>query len=107
MKKSIIVFSLIAIFVFATALTAQTPKAKAEPAKTEVKAESKACCSDKAAKADAGCCKNKAEGQKADCSKKCSKETAGEKSKSCCSSEKKACGEKVAANESKSCCGSK
>ena len=110
MKKGIIVFSLIAIFV--TTLVAVTPKAAKttkEVAKTEVKAGGdcakadavKPCCGDKK---EAGCTA-KVEGEKKDCAKKCSEGASAEKK--CCkegtaSAEKKSC--KDAATTDKKCC---
>lgn len=52
MKKKIAILSLIAIFVSASALTAQTTTTKTEKAKTE----QKACCK---GKAQGKCCKDK------------------------------------------------
>lgn len=58
MKKKIAILSLIAIFIAATSISAQTSTAKTEKskAKTEVKCDKKACCKD--AKSVA-CCKSK------------------------------------------------
>jgi len=80
MKKKIAILSLMAIFVSATALTAQTTT---QPAK----AKTEACCKDKKAgeccknKATAACCKNKKAGEKA-CTKSeksCDKKTDAKK----------------------------
>ena len=64
MKKKIAILSLMAIFVSATALTAQTTQ---QP----TKAKTETCCKDKKAgecdknKTSAACCKNKKAGEKA------------------------------------------
>lgn len=67
MKKKIALFSLVAMFAFGTALTAQTAQKKSEPTKKEVKSEKKEDCTKSEKKSDAkGCCKAE---QKSDCKK--------------------------------------
>jgi len=99
MKKRIAILSLIAIFIAATNLSAQTAPAK--PTKAKAKTEKK--CEMKGE--DKECCKGKTAAEKAKCEAECKKEgkacdkkdvKAGDKKdgKACCRKDSKACDKK-------------
>ncbi|HRZ95945.1 MAG TPA: hypothetical protein P5084_00195 [Paludibacter sp.] len=110
MKKSIIVFSLIAIFVTSLiAVTPKTTKSNKAVAKTEVKASSDCAKTDAVKpcneKKEAGCTA-KVEGDKKDCAKKCSEGATASTDKKCCSeatasADKKCCKEATATTDKK------
>jgi hypothetical protein len=96
MKKRIAILSLIAIFVSAITLSAQTPVVKSSTVKTEVKSEKKDCAKE---------CKSMTGAEKDKCAAKCTKDASGKacaKGKDCCKVTGKSCDKKAEAG--KACC---
>ncbi len=88
MKKSIVILSLIAIFVSVNVLTAQTKPVVKKTSQTEVKSEKKDVGTNCKGQASASCNKTKLSGEKekctGKCTEKCSKEPAKAGEKACC-----------------------
>jgi hypothetical protein len=112
MKKSIVILSLIAIFVSVNVLTAQTKPVAKTTTQTEVKSEKKdvaPAASTSKEHSSSDCKKAKSHGDRENCSGKCaetcSKELAKVDGKACCDGKAKTCDKKGDAK--KTCCDKK